>query len=108
MTSQRKIVEVTRLVTDGTKNACSFLYSAAARVAKELGYESIQTFILESESGVSLIASGWELEHTTNGGVWDTPSRRRKTHHSCPKHKYVKRFKAVSQEILDAKEKFRV
>ena len=32
-------VEVTRLCTDGTKNACSFLYGAAARAAWALGYE---------------------------------------------------------------------
>ena len=31
-------LEVNRLCTDGTKNACSFLYGAAARAAKVLGY----------------------------------------------------------------------
>lgn len=62
MTDQRRVVEVTRLVTDGTKNACSFLYSAAARAAKELGYEKIQTFILASESGTSLVAAGWSYD----------------------------------------------
>ena len=30
-------LEVNRLCTDGTKNACSFLYGAAARAAKVLG-----------------------------------------------------------------------
>lgn len=40
-TDQRNVAEVTRLVTDGTKNACSFLYAQAARAAKELGFESI-------------------------------------------------------------------
>src|SRR5579859_562950 len=59
MTDHTKVLEVTRLCTDGTKNACSALYSAAARVGKELGYERIQTFILESEPGTSLIATGW-------------------------------------------------
>lgn len=34
-----KTLEVLRLCTDGTKNACSFLYSRCARIAKELGYE---------------------------------------------------------------------
>ena len=43
-----EVVEVTRLCTDGTKNACSFLYGAAARIAKEMGYKQIQTYILES------------------------------------------------------------
>ena len=64
-------VEVVRLVTDGTKNACSCLYSASARSAKELGYEKIQTYILEEESGISLVASGWYLDQEkAGGGQW--------------------------------------
>jgi hypothetical protein len=55
-------LEVTRLVTDGSPNACSFLYGAAARAAKALGYDKIQTYILESELGTSLVAAGWECE----------------------------------------------
>jgi hypothetical protein len=68
-------IEVTRLVTDGTKNACSFLYSAAARIAKELGYEKIQTYILDSETGVSLVASGWICESISCGGGNNWQSR---------------------------------
>lgn len=63
------ILEVTRLCTDGTKNACSKLYSAAARIAKELGYDKIITYILESETGHSLKATGWECEATNVGGL---------------------------------------
>lgn len=37
-------LEVNRLCSDGTKNACSFLYAAAARAAKELGYRKIITY----------------------------------------------------------------
>ncbi len=33
MIDYRKVVEVTRLATDGTRNACSLLYGAAARAA---------------------------------------------------------------------------
>ena len=65
-----EVLEVTRLVTDGTKNACSSLYAAAARVGKELGYLKIQTYILETEQGTSLIASGWVFEQNTTGGSW--------------------------------------
>ena len=54
-------LEVNRLCTDGTKNACSFLYGAAARAAKVLGYHRIVTYILDTESGVSLRASGWRV-----------------------------------------------
>ena len=45
------ILEINRLCTDGTKNACSILYGACARIAKEMGYEKIITYILASEMG---------------------------------------------------------
>lgn len=57
-----KTLEVTRLATDGTRNACSFLYGAAAREAKRRGYAKILTFTLRSEPGTSLLAAGWTLE----------------------------------------------
>lgn len=73
-----KTLEVLRLCTDGTKNACSFLYSRCARIAKELGYEKIITYILESENGNSLKASGWICEDNhCGGGHWSCPSRPR-------------------------------
>jgi|SRR3990167_848010 len=65
-----EVLEVTRLVTDGTPNACSFLYSAAARIGKALGYRHIQTYILASESGTSLRAAGWIDEGEAGGGQW--------------------------------------
>ncbi len=71
-------LEVTRLCTDGTKDVCSFLYSRAARIAKELGYKKIITYILESESGTSLKASGWHLEkELCGGGSWSRENRPR-------------------------------
>ena len=73
-----KTLEVTRLCTDGTKNACSFLYSRAARIAKEMGYERIITYILETENGSSLKASGWHLaDGECGGGDWSCHSRPR-------------------------------
>lgn len=75
-----KTLEVVRCCTDGTTNACSFLYSRAARIAKEMGYKKIITYILESENGASLKASGWICEVENVGGVsWDAPSRPRST-----------------------------
>lgn len=74
-TDQYAVAEVTRLVTDGTKNAPSALYGAAARAAKAMGFERIQTFILESEPGTSLKAAGWKFDGWTNGGTWNRPSR---------------------------------
>lgn len=71
-------IEVLRLCTNGNRNVCSFLYSRCARIAKELGYTKIITYILESESGVSLKASGWHCEkENVGGGSWDRQSRPR-------------------------------
>lgn len=71
-------IEVVRCCTNGTPNACSFLYSRGARIAKELGYKKIITYILESENGASLKASGWHLEaESVGGGSWSRPSRPR-------------------------------
>ncbi len=71
-------LEVTRLCTDGTKGVCSFLYSRCARIARELGYKKIITYILEEESGTSLKASGWHLEkEKCGGGTWNMPGRPR-------------------------------
>ena len=71
-------LEVTRLCTDGTKNACSFLYGAAARAARALGYKRIITYTLITESGESLRGSGWRAIWTTKDGQsWNTPARPR-------------------------------
>lgn len=69
--SPYEVAEVTRLVTDGTINACSKLYSACARICKEMGFLKIQTYILYSESGVTLRAAGWTHEADTRGGDWN-------------------------------------
>ena len=79
MLDDGETLEVVRLCTDGTRDVCSFLYSKAARIAKEMGYSKIITYILESESGASLRAAGWNEEVTTRGGSWDRPSRHRTT-----------------------------
>jgi|SRR5215472_1520570 len=69
--------EVTRLCTDGTKNACSFLYGASARAAFALGFKRIGTYILASETGVSLVAIGWRLIGEAGGGSWSRKDRPR-------------------------------
>jgi hypothetical protein len=63
-------LEVTRLCTDGTDNACSFLYGASARAGRALGYGRIQTYILADESGVSLKAAGWAFERLSHPVGW--------------------------------------
>ena len=79
-------LEVSRLCTDGERNACSMLYGACARIAKEMGYRKIQTYILESENGASLKASGWEKEADKVGVVdWDTaPNERQRKRNEKP------------------------
>jgi len=70
-------VEVVRLcVKDGIKNGCSKLYAACSRIAKEMGYKKIITYILESETGISLKASGWQLEADNVGGKsWNSSGK---------------------------------
>lgn len=92
-TCQRSVLEVTRLVTDGTPNACSCLYNAAARAGKEMGYQSIQTFILDTEPGVTLKAAGWVYEYTSAGGDgWQSREGRRTDQPNNPKKKYSKQL----------------
>lgn len=74
-------LEVTRLCTDGTPNACSFLYGAARRAAFALGYRRIGTYILKREPGTSLAAAGWKLIGETQGRSWSVPSRPRTDKH---------------------------
>lgn len=61
-------LEVTRLCTDGTYNACSILYARCAKIAKDMGYKKIITYILDTEGGTSLKASGWTLDEKDVGG----------------------------------------
>lgn len=70
-------LEVTRLCTDGTRNACSFLYGAAARACFALGYRRVGTYLLASETGASVRAAGWRLVGGTPGRSWSVPSRPR-------------------------------
>lgn len=87
-------LEVVRLCTDGTKDVCSFLYAKAARIAKEMGYSRIITYILESETGASLRAAGWVLDGNAGGGSWDRPSRPRSTTApTVPKKRYSKKLR---------------
>ena len=63
-------LEVNWLCTDGTQNACSFLYGAAARAARTMGYRKIITYILDTENGVSLRAAGWKCAGLAGGRMW--------------------------------------
>lgn len=91
------MLEVSRLVTDGTRNACSILYAAAARAADAMGFVKIQTYILADEPGTSLLASGWEPEAITRGGDWNGTSRggRRTDQPMGEKIRWAKVFRVI-------------
>jgi hypothetical protein len=70
-------LEVNRCCTDGTKNACSILYSASWKAAKALGYQRLITYTLPEEGGASLRASNWKCLGLKGGGNWNVRSRPR-------------------------------
>lgn len=77
--------EVTRLATDGTFNACSFLYKRARRVAQAMGYTSLKTYTKKSESGASLRAVGAKSERDLPARSWAKCSKKRqRTDKSAP------------------------
>ena len=85
-------LEVLRCCTDGTPNACSFLYSKCVKVGIALGYREIGTYILETEPGTSLKAAGWRSLGRRGGGSWNNKKRPRKdkSHTFIPKELFVK------------------
>lgn len=93
--------EVTRLCTDGTPNACSLLYGAAARAAKAMGYRRIITYTMPEEGGASLRASGWRAVGETSGRSWTCPSRPREDHHPIsPKTRWERELAAPVVDIF--------
>ena len=71
-------LEVTRVATDGCKNACSALYAAAWRAARAMGYRKIVTYTLDTEPGTSIRAAGWrEVAQLTRARTWNMPGRPR-------------------------------
>lgn len=95
-TDQYAVAEVTRLVTDGTPHACSFLYARAARAAEAMGFDRIQTFTLPSEGGASLRGAGWTCEgsagQSANSCGWQSRGERRDDQPTEPKLRWVKVF----------------
>ena len=90
MTAREKTAaEVIRVATDGTPNACSFLYARAKRAAQALGFVRVLTKTLPEESGASLRAVGATYHGLTRGGQWDRANRRRAvTEHDQPKMRW--------------------
>lgn len=104
-------LEVSRLATDGARNACSRLLGAAARAAWRLGAFRLTTYTLAREGGSSLRAAGWRREAydvdasivTTSHGrslafrdlpfparSWNSPGRPRVDRPSAPRWRWVR------------------
>lgn len=88
--------EVTRLATDGTRNACSFLYARCAKAAEAMGFRYIQTYTLMSEPGASLRAVAWtdEGQVRPDGEGWNNRSGRRSDQPTEPKRRWRRYFTA--------------
>ena len=77
-------LEVNRLCTDGTRNACSMLYTAAWRAARAMGYHKLITYILDNERNepegcwVEVCGTGWrtalDREAASRGGLIPSPN----------------------------------
>lgn len=78
-------VEVTRLCSTGTYNACSLLYAAAWRAAKAMGYKRLVTYTLAEEDGASCRAAGLKVVAESPGGSWSVASRPRVDKHPLQK-----------------------
>lgn len=72
-------LEVLRVCTDGTRNACSFLYGRVKRIAVLMGYLKVITYTLADESGASLKAVGGRVVGEVRPQEWNVPSRPRKS-----------------------------
>lgn len=70
-------IEITRVCTDGTRNACSLIYGALCRAAKALGYRRVITYTLESETGASVRSSGFTKDAECKTTNWNRPNRPR-------------------------------
>lgn len=92
-----EICEINRLCTDGTKNACSKLYAACAKIAKDMGYKKIITYILESESGTSLKASGFNYDGIAGGTHWTGSRNRQQNLPKEMKKRYIKNLIKTSE-----------
>jgi hypothetical protein len=65
-------LEILRVATDGTRNACSMLYGACRRIARDMGYARVLTYTLPDEGGASLRAAGfkWDGDAGGSSAMW--------------------------------------
>jgi hypothetical protein len=78
-----KTLEVNRACVAGEhRNANSALYGASGRAAKALGYERLITYTLQSESGDSLRAAGFDGPVDIGANTWSRPNQPDRVRHS--------------------------
>lgn len=82
-------LEINRVCTDGTKNACSCLYGACIRIAKAMGYKKIITYILQSEDGASVKAANFRFDGDAGGTHWTGKRNRNQQIPAELKKRYV-------------------
>lgn len=100
MLDQERLVEVLRCCTDGSRNACSALYGAAARTAQAMGFYAVLTYTLEHEGGASLRAAGWWGEDVeASDRVWNAPSRPRSGGIAETKRRWVRLLSEYPQHM---------
>lgn len=73
-------LEITRICTlpDCPKNAVSMMVGRLCRASEAVGYSDIYTYILDSEHGTSMLASGFTNQGEAGGGQWSCESRPRR------------------------------
>ena len=99
------------MATDGSRNACSFLYGAAWRAAKAMGYRRIVTYIMPEEGGASLRASGWQLDGHSKGLPWQGREGKTFTTHNHHPLGAKERWVAVAHDyelVRDSYERVRL
>lgn len=67
--------EVTRLVTNGHKNAASRLLGAARKAAFAMGVKRLISYTRHDEHGTSYRAAGWVQTATTVGRGWNSGNK---------------------------------
>lgn len=85
--------EINRVcVLDWHKNACSMLYGACCRIAKNMGYKTVITYTLQSENGTSLKASNFICEGQAGGKYWTGKRNRGQNIPAEMKNRWVKQL----------------
>lgn len=72
MQTEPGTIEILRVCTRGTRNACTMLYGSLRRAAHAIGWRRVITYTLEKESGASLRAAGFTLVGPAGGGSWES------------------------------------